>query len=391
MEKFHFTGEWEFKVKLSGFAGFRESDGTLSVDIYDLLNEDPEPLPEQVAAINYLLEHHETIASNICDHVFKEYPELIKIYDELPPADSADDIKKHIRVNHVHILTRFKNGISFMDLSASCAWDEEHGLGFGMHQSQIIFMGGIGDGYSVDEDEASRAVNLHHKQKPQIYFPHPKYGKLKPSQQSANRYYELDLIRGSYNEEFKALITSGKRDVNYVDPSWGFFGTFIAWAIQYNNQELVEFLIARNARLDHILHEVGRDKQKIEWLLSHGVSINERSRSGHVLLRGELFTLRGILMNQEQAGVRSPASINHELNAKTIRETVDHIQWLISKGADPSLADLDSVLNFWGRDYDNEKIKSVILESIKPVGLEVKKPLPDPKNTPGGKWWKFWR
>jgi hypothetical protein len=379
MDQFHFEGEWEFKMKLSGFAGFQQSDGTLSVSIDDLLNEDPDPLPEQIAAINYLLEHHETIASNICAHVFKEYPGLIKVYGELPPANNADDIKKHIRINHAHILTRFKNGISFIDFSASCTWDDDHGLGFGVYQSQIIFMGGIGDGYSVDDDEASKTANTYSKQKPKIYLPHPKYGKLKPSQQSENRYYELELIRGFHNEEFKELITSGKRDVNYVDPSWGFFGTFIAWSIQYNNHELVEFLMARNARLDHILHEVGRDKQKIEWLLAHGVSINERSRSGHVLLRGELFALRGALMNREQARLHSASQ--DEFNSKPMPEAVDYIQWLISKGADPSLADLDSVLNFWGRDYDNEMIKRVILESIKPVSA---------KKTPGRKWWRFW-
>lgn len=253
--------------------------------------------------------------------------------------------------------------MAYLDLYGRCAWDEDHGIGFGMHQSKIIYMGGIGDGYEVDDDDRSKTINTYTRQKPILYSPHPKYGKLKPSQQSANLYYELDLIRGFYNEEFKELILSGKRDVNYVDPSWGFFGTFIAWAIQYNNHELVDFLIARNARLDHILHEVGRDRTKIEWLLSHGVSINERSRSGHVLLREELFNLRGILMNQEQQKLHQPNK-DDEYYTKGISETVDHIRWLMGKGADPDLVDIDSVLNFWGGDYDNERIKRVILESI---------------------------
>jgi hypothetical protein len=380
MEKFHFEGEWEFQVKLSGFSNFQGSDGTLSVVINDLLNEDTDPLSEQTAAINYLFEHHESIGIQICEHIFKEYPRLAKIYDELPPINKVDDIRKHIKVNHAQIQTKFKNGIAYIDFYANCVWDEEHGLSLATHKSQIIYMGGIGDGYLVDDDSESKTINSHVIKKPQLFLPPPKYGKLKPSQQSANRYYELELIRGFYNDDFKELITSGKRDVNYVDPSWGFFGNYIAWAIQYNNEELIEFLLDRKAKLDHIIHEVGRDKQKIEWLLSHGVSINEPSRSGHVLLRNELFTLRGILMNQEQARLQQPNS-QSEFYSKSIQDTVNHIQWLISKGADSKLADISSTLNFWGRDYDNERIKSVILESIKPINPKLKNP----------KWWEFWR
>lgn len=390
MEQFHFKGEWSFDLKLSGFSGFQESDGRLSVDLSDLLNEDPDPLPEQVAAVNYILQNHNSIARNICEKVYEEYPELIKIYDELPEISSADDIKKHIRISQIRVNTRFKNGISFTDFYGNCVWDQEHGLCFGVHGSKVFFMGGAGDGYGTDDDAVSQAMHVHEKRKPKIYLPHPKYGKLKPSQVFSNRYYELELIRGFYNEDFKELIISGKRDVNYVDLEWGFFGNFIAWAIQYNNHELVDFLMARNARLNHILHEVGRDRRKIEWLLDHGVSINERSRSGHVLLRGELFNLRTTLMNRDMMQLRNPG-YQDEYYTKTIAETMEHIQWLVGKGADPALADLRSVLSFSGRDYDNEKIRRIILESISPTDLGIKSAsVGKAKDATVRRWWKFW-
>ncbi len=386
MSQFQFTGEWEFQLPLPGFAGFQQSDGALSVTIDDLLNEDPDPLAQQLAALDYLIENSVLIAQRICTHVFNEYPALIKVYGDLPVVHHVDDIKKFIRVNHVSISTRFKDGISFMDFSAHCDWDEDHGLGIGMHRLAVIHMGGIGDGYEVEEDAELKDVNTYVKKKPQLYLPHPKYNRLKPSQESENRYYELELIRGFHNEDFMHLISSGQRDVNYINPKWGFFGSYIAWAIQYNNQELVSFLMERHARLDYILHEVGRDKQKIEWLLAHGVSINERNRSGHVLLREQLFHLRGVLMNQEQYKVTHPGVHDDTYYSNALKEDIEYIRWLVGKGATLPQEDINSVLNFSGRDYDNERIKRVLIKSVEPIPSKTITPNP----TPTRPWWKFW-
>lgn len=416
MNDFTFTGHWEYELVFPAFAGFQsrqgayhsqqqeglKSDGRLSVVFDDDLSDDPDPYPGQLDTLQFVFSHQYEIVEAMLARLREELPGIIRDYgleEEPQYKDLSDEnIKSMIGISEIRIMIPARDGWAYYTLSGGCSWDEEHGLSFLLHNTRVLTCGIIdGNEYWDAVKDNGTYDTLQEKGRenppPRLYEPHPKYGRLKPSQATANRYYELDLISGFHNEEFKELIRSGKRSVDYRNPDWGFDTSFLSRALQFNNQELVEFLLENKARVQGVIHQAGRDKAKIGIALANGASIDERDPSGHTLLRKELFRMRNELMNRDMA-IHAELAANME---KAAGETKDFIQWLVANGADPFIVGMPDILGFWGRDYDHERIKAELLAAVQTEYI------PDPPRThkdPSGvtpsvkppvkkKWWQF--
>lgn len=353
MKLFEFKGDWEFEYEFEAFRGLqsrrgaytsmdsnKESDGTVKVIIYDELNEDTDPKEEQINAINYIIENPEKIKRALYKALESEYPKLKEMYgydidDEdsrewFPDVEKLDDFSKVFGVGNVFVMIPQKEGFSYIGLECGCIWDDEHGLGFLLHKDRLVNIGQADSGFSTWEAYKDNGTYEQMKKeweeinknkallpKPKIYHPNPKYGKLKPSQISANKMYENNLIERGYNQEYIELVESGKINVNVNN---GLSMTFLERAAQFNNLEIVKFILSKNPKSKkNVIHNaVGHcNKELVQVLLEHRIDINEPDHWG-----------RTILNLTEQRIAQSKRNENDWLSR--YEEFAD---WLRSKGA----------------------------------------------------------
>jgi hypothetical protein len=236
MQEFEFDGNWTFEVDLSAFAGFQSrnsaytsidsesaSTGTITIEIEDDLTENPDPYPAQINAIKFIFKNQDAIVNSILQRALVEMPDIIINYglthEEAYQNLTIETLRSLIGFNSISIQIPSKDDVSYFDVMGGCNWDEEHGLNVLMHKVRTITMGGIeGNSYwdALKDNGTYETVSNSPDEKsiPTKYKPHPKYNKLKPSQEFANETFEHSLISGHHNEIFKALTESGEIDVN---------------------------------------------------------------------------------------------------------------------------------------------------------------------------------
>lgn len=349
MKKFLFNGDWETKLQVQAFAGFLDrqsdivnwdkgvpSDGTVKLCFIDDLGDDPDPLPQQIEAVNYLLEHQERIAEVICERVKAEYPDIMRNFgledfDEeegFPKIKSNEDVKKAIGFSTIYVAMAHKDGIAYLGYGFGCKWDEEHGYGLVMHKDEITESGDSACAYVTRDEDQERSVEDARK-KAKFYQPHPKYGKLKPSQQFENKMYEFRLIENGHNDEFKQLVESGKLDVNHEISGWRM--TFLAKATQCNNEEIALFILSKkpnevqSALQSAVLY---RNKAIVEALVEQGASLNKGDKNS---LATPIYLLVDRMIHAYIYGAEGQKQELWERDK-------DMLRWLIEKGASPSQA-----------------------------------------------------
>ena len=290
MTLFIFNGEWEFPLHLQAFEGFRDasgvyaslhdtniSNGWIRVGILDDTSEDPDPLPEQIAAINYLIEHQNAIANSLLVALKEEYSNLKSIYEDdnytLPNCPNLDDYKKNFGIGNAFIHQDQKDGLAYIGFECGCVWDEEHGLGFMTHGSTVIGIGSADECMFTPID--SDGLPYQQPSKPKIHLPNPKYDKLKPSLISENEMYENRLIEQGYNDDFIALVESGKIDINI---NKGLSMTFLERAAQFDNEIIVRYILSKKPNnKSNIIHHVVNNcnKNLVNFLLENDFSLDE--------------------------------------------------------------------------------------------------------------------
>lgn len=155
---------WEAKVNLPQWAGFQErngpygalssnepSNGTVKI-VFAPEGRDEEPLTtEEMELVSWFLYHENDVIESIVNALFSSYTDIrdnfieecgAEMADYFPPVDVADDIKSVVGVVSVNIHQVAKNGIPFIGVEMGCNWEEEHGLGFLLHGSKIVEVGG---------------------------------------------------------------------------------------------------------------------------------------------------------------------------------------------------------------------------------------------------------
>ncbi|RYD17118.1 MAG: hypothetical protein EOP88_28255 [Verrucomicrobiaceae bacterium] len=137
-------------------------DAELSVTPYD---PSVSRLPDehQKEAMAFHLEHGEEVFSAVLAALKPYYEEMRPKYlrflgrqagSLMPPLDSAADLTRLIDLRHVHIESWTKAGIGYVGLQFGCTWDQEHGLGFMMHQARVVSVGDADVSFAWEPEEA---------------------------------------------------------------------------------------------------------------------------------------------------------------------------------------------------------------------------------------------
>ncbi|MFD2574403.1 DUF6985 domain-containing protein [Spirosoma soli] len=344
---FSFQGDWEFNFTFKAFEGLQSrqgayaglssqspSDGKVRVVISDELDDNPDPLPEQINAINFIIENPALIQNALLEALDKEYPILKECYGDeeefFPEIHSLEDYKHVFGVGNLFVLYPHKDGYAYIGIECGCIWDEEHGLGFMLHKDRVITVGAADTAFSsLDAYKDNGTYEQKQKEwngmhmgspllpKPKIYTPHQKYGKLKPSQMEANRMYENNLIERGYNQEFIDLVESGKVDINVNN---GLNMSYLERATQFNNEVIARYIISRKpVTLKNAIHNATghANRDLIAFLIENGADINEQN---HWKITPLSITQQNINRMRNESSPR-------------LKQYEDLLDWLKSKGA----------------------------------------------------------
>lgn len=353
MKLFEFNGDWEFEYQFDAFKGLQsrrgsytskstedESDGTVRVNILDELNNETEPTEEQINAINYIIKNPQKIRRTLFTALENEYPKLKEMYDYdiededskewFPDVESLEEFKNVFGVANMFVMLPKKEKSAYIGLECGCTWDDEHGLGFLLHENRLIKIGSADEAFSSweaykdngtyeKEKEEWNKLNLEKKQlpKPEFYKPNSKYNKLKPSQVEANRMYENHLIERGYNQEFIDLVESEIIDINI---NKGLSMTFLERAAQFNNLEIVKFILSKKpSSTKNVIHNAAGhcNKEIVQCLIENGIDINEPDHWDRTILK----------LTEERI---SQAEINEN---EWLNKYIEFSSWLKSNGA----------------------------------------------------------
>lgn len=353
--EFIFSGDWEFPIQLPAFTGFRkhhEADdtdpGILTVTIEDDLSDNPDPLPEQLAALRFIFENQEAIAKAVIERTAAELPEIVTNYgledEPVYQNPGEEQIRSIINFSSITIKLVSKNGVAYFDLTGNCSWDDDHGLEILFHRERIVSYGDISGSTlwdAVKDNDTYEAVKDRMRQPsvPKKYQPHPKYNKLKPAQQDANETYEYYLISYGHNDLFIAGVNNGTIDVHgkYVSQD----KTWLEAACWFKNNALVKYLLSKNVAFRYALHEcVGYNDnpEALELLLQAGADINSPFRNGNTVLFVLVEKLERLYNSHawhETKAQQVPAEILADLNTQQ-----DRIAAFIRRGANPHLKNI---------------------------------------------------
>lgn len=109
-DMFSFRGDWEFNFTFKAFEGLQSrqgayaglsskvpSDGNVRVVISNELDDNPDPLPEQINAINFIVDNPTLIQNALLEALDKEYANLKECYGDddeyFPEIHSLNDYK----------------------------------------------------------------------------------------------------------------------------------------------------------------------------------------------------------------------------------------------------------------------------------------------------------
>lgn len=217
-----------------------------------------------------MIEHSDEVKDVMRKGIDSIYEDLKKQYgynandpdtQELSPKiDELTGYDKVFGVGNVFIQLPSKDEHSYVVIECGCTWDDEHGLGFLLHKNRLVGIGNADEAFSWKDykdngtfEEVLKNLKQNSNKEPIKFEPHPKYGKLKPSQKSANEAYESNLIRRGFNDKFKAEVGQGKIEVNgiynIIDQS------FLELAVSAKNIELIDYLLTRDLCLPPILNQ----------------------------------------------------------------------------------------------------------------------------------------
>ncbi|MBX9852560.1 MAG: hypothetical protein K2X86_12505 [Cytophagaceae bacterium] len=326
--------------------------------------------------------------SNILKSIVEGFSEVVSSYglqdEETYKNINTERLRELIKFSSVVIKIPSKDNSSYIDVYGRCSWDEEHGLEVLVHKDRVIHWGDIaGDTYwkaVTDNGTYNDIVNkVEERPIPRKYQPHPKYNKLKPSQQAANDSFEYSLISGNHNGIFKELVEKGEIDINGKYESQN--KTFLESACWFKNNSLVEYLLSKGSNIRFAIHEClgyNYNPQGLELILKYGGNINQQNLTGETILRLEVNKLVGLydgLLQSEKYGWNKK-----DFYIEKIGKQKELINFLIGKGCDPKISnkyghDCYSKTRNLSEDFRNEII--IFLDQC------IKKHR--------RRWWKFWK
>jgi hypothetical protein len=336
---FEFNGDWETEINIEVLKDFlsvenyksdniqQKDNSIVKLFIIDDLSNNPDPLPEQSAAIDYLTGNQHVIIKTILHKIKVEYEGLLDIFEEKMSSKVSidEDIKHSIRFEKILVLLDSKEGTAYigLDIGFKGEWNEERGLSILMHKNKIIYFGeAASESYYTMVATEDGAIDIKKNEsvllKPQIYTPHLKYGKLKPWQQYENEMFEHRLIEKGNTKDFISFVENGQIDINVKK---GLSMTFLERASQFNNTDLVKFILTQKPKnTEGVIQSATHNfnKEILEAMINYGAKINELNHYGDT-------PLLSLIQNIQEQNLD-----NYE----------DMIDFLIKKGANPFIANI---------------------------------------------------
>jgi len=380
-----FNGDWSYHLKLTElcklnsdrFFGYESRkkqkenllNGILPITISDARDLNPDPLPEQIQTISWILSNQdlimETLFESVISIIFPYYKN--KWGDEeneesYPKLGNKAELNKALGIDSISIQTFHKEQLAYYTIYFDFCTDEEHGLAIAMHKSRLISFGAIGD---IDDKEVIEDLGLNYEKwlndqftrqqnKKLVYHkPLDKYKKFKPWQEQENRYYPYGLFHMKRDDELIKFIEEGNITVD------GNSTTFLELAIRLDRDIITTYCLGKNP--------IKLYKPFLEAM-----------KKDNFDLMNKILDL-GFLLNSEIAQM-SPLYIEignlaNQLKGKEdVSPTLKRINYLFAKGIDPYLQDR------FGRDafyrikrIDEESIKSEVLSIVKSISKNYMK------------------
>ncbi|MCS3799025.1 hypothetical protein [Niastella sp. OAS944] len=352
-DNFVFNGDWSFEIVLHAFAGFQErrgpytaksselpANGLVIIEFEDDLTDNPDPYVEQLNTLDFIFNNHEKIAHALIEktvqytnHGIEEEHQHIKYHT----------VKSVMGVAAITIQTVSKDGVSYYDIACGSDLEEENGLNFLFHKERIVSLKpntGIPRWDALkDNGTYEQFANKPREGKIiQRYTPHPKYNKLKPSQQFANDTYEHSLIARKLNDRFINEVENGTIDINgiYKGPDW----SYLELTYWFNNNELSEYLLSKKAHIRYALHmcvDYAYSEEALAMLLKHGADINAYDHNGKTVI----YKLVASLLYWIDEHYRLNYHTHFEQPADTPENFKQKIAHFIRSGADPNIRNLN--------------------------------------------------
>ncbi len=404
MKEFTFNGDWEFKLDLKTIFNsnlkWRENMDQQyaipNVKIVDYKTYDPDPLPEQLNTLNYIINNEEKVLESTCkalNPINQDYGERCGMYDWFPKDLNPENLGKVLLIQEISILREHKDDFSYYELSCGYKGDEEHGLVIVMHGQRLMEYDAIGevDYGNLYKDLGERAKLFIEKnilenefQVPQMQKVLPKYGKYKPWQKELLADYISQLLRTNENEKLKEIISSGEYDINHRIDDYN--RNFVDLTAHCGNIEMIEYAIGRGGDFSKaMLYCSGAylKKDVVECLVKHGASVDVFHWRGETALQQAIASCSSAMFRVKRTKDRDENTYNKALEELEVQK--DRVQFYLSMGANPNN------LNTKGEDY--KTFLSKMWKAAPEEGNRLIKDIeeliePQKKDNPG---WKFWK
>lgn len=270
MIEYSFKGNWKDELELNYFTRldsnkFNSSpkdllkSGKVPFLIWDERTMNPDPLEEQINALNFILKNEEKVYKSLFNSL-KEViiPDAKKYYDLenedeeiiqnwFPKINSIDDMKEIVGIYEIQIEMQHKNGIAWTSFLFDFSADQEHGLKMTFEGDNFLNFSDS-DGNTLKEImtkhdyqkyQESLVINYPY----QIFKPDSKYGVLKPWQAYANEYYPIGILREGRKQEL----------IDYLSNN-----------LEVAKVEMETLLVnSTQLRLDEITYELNELKKKL--------------------------------------------------------------------------------------------------------------------------------
>ena len=357
MERFNFTGDWEFGMDLKEFIksnsnwgdnlSLNRNDISIRVKIVDFKSYDPDPLKEQENTLNYILNNQTSVIESLCKAVDKiniDFGERVGMYDWFPAKMNPQNLGKILLVRELEILIEHKNNFAYYQYSCTYKGDLEHGLIIVMHGNELIEYSEVGemDYGGVYKDLGETAKNFIQVNKTkrafgenQIHKVLPKYKKFKPWQLEATREYLSNLLRRKENETLIKIIDNNDWDYNY---QFSYDNrSFIDFAINYGNLEIVKHLIGKGADFSKSILSCGGIKEVVKLVVENGGNIDTLAVNGKTPFGNEVLNYGFVMLRltsiSEKDTVRYRPALNH------VKEAEHRLSFYLEMGANPNDCD----------------------------------------------------
>lgn len=404
MKDFVFEGDWEIRMNLQKIIESNNKWGEyksnkhelINLKIGDIKNLDPDPITEQLNAIQYIIQNQDDVLERLCNalnKINKKYGEYNEEHDWYPENLTVNNLGTIFYLSEIEILVEHKEGVSYLQFKGEYKGDYEHGLVLVLHRDKLIGFKPIDDDLHKeiykdlgDQGESIKSFNVKHQDfgKNQVHQPIPKYGKHKPWQINEMDEYFENLLKEKNNVKLINEYQKSGLNINFRFPFYD--RDLLEMAIAYKNTEIINLLIEKGADTSNSLNKCTDrmyfDKENINCLISNGISIDTITYGGLTPLGDEIKNyawLIGSLANYNKGETRYKLAIDELMNSKK------KIEFYIQKGANPNNIDQN------GNDYisilekhhnqkqlRNHKVYNVLANIIDPEKIKSHK-------------WKFWK